>query len=221
MIASDVLKALEDTVAPEANHLLTEPPGPPKPEGDFGWFCREHAVITSILCHSFGYPVQIVRGDVYVYNPPHFTLSCAGEHWWCTGKISEVLDLSLKLEYLGSSLTTSHAVTGIGANGPFAVIVSSIQGAKNFQDDSPYIIYTPIEMLPFSATDLVGDPTCLVTTSEAAHIVARSCLHIVALLKGDAISYIGRMTQPFALADLKRRFPDAIEIIKAIIQPSA
>ena len=216
MTASEVLEGLRDMVAPEANHLLTEPSGPPKPPGDFGWFCREHAVITSILCHTFDHPVQIVRGDVHVYNPPHFTLSCTGEHWWCTGAVSEILDLSLKLDYLDSSLMTSHAVVGIGSNGPFTVIVSSTQSTENLHNGSPYIIYTPIETLPFSAMDLAADPTCLVPSIEAAHITARCCLHILALLRGDGVSYIGKMTQGAALADLRRRFPNAIEIIKTI-----
>lgn len=125
MAISELLQSLQDTVAPEANHLLTEPPGPSKQPGDFGWFCREHAFITSILCHTLGHPVQIVRGDVGAHYPSHFSLSCSGEHWWCAGALAEVLDLSLKLNYLGSPFTTSHAIIGVGSNGPFTIIIPS------------------------------------------------------------------------------------------------
>jgi len=213
MTASEMLQSLQDTVAPEANHLLTEPP---KPAGDFGWFCREHAVITSILCHVLGHPVQIVRGDVIVHHPSNFTLSCAGEHWWCTGAMAEVLDLSLKLDYLGSPLTTSHAIIGVGSNGPFTIIVSSKQSAKSIPGNSSYILYTPLETLSFSAGDLAIRPTDLIPTAEAAEITARCCLHIHALLRGDAVSYIRRMSQFAALADLRRRFPNAVRNIRTI-----
>lgn len=216
MTASELLQALRDTVAPEANHLLTEPPGPPKPLGDFGWFCREHAVITSIVCHALGHSVQIVRGDVDVYFPAHLRLTCRGEHWWCAGALSEVLDLSLKLDYLGCPFTTSHAVIGVGTNGPFTVVVSSEQSTKNVDGNSPCILYTPLETLPFSAGDLAIKPTNLIPIAEAAEITARCCLHIHALLRGDAVSYIRRMSQSAALADLRRRFPNAIRNIRTI-----
>lgn len=215
MIASELLQALQDTIAPEANHLLTEPP---KPSGDFGWFCREHAVITSILCHALGHPVQIVRGDVDVHFPAQLPLTCRGEHWWCTGALSEVLDLSLKLDYLGRPFTTSHAVIGVGTNGPFTVVVSSEQGTKNIDGNSPYILYTPLETLPFSAGDLAIKPTDLIPTAEAAEITARCCLHIHALLRGKAASYICRMSQSAALADLRHRFPEATGTIRTSIQ---
>lgn len=214
MTASELLQALRDTVAPEANHLLTEPPGPPKPPGDFGWFCREHAVIASIVCHALGHPVQIVRGNVDVHFPTHLHLTCRGEHWWCVGGLSEVLDLSLKLDYLCCPFTTSHAVIGVGANGLFTVVVSSEQGTKNIDSNSPYILYTPLETLPFSAGDLANKPTDLIPNDEAAEITARCCLHIHGLLRGDAVSYIRRMNQSAALADLRRRFPNAIRDIR-------
>ncbi len=220
MTASKLLQALQVTVAPEANHLLTEPPGPPKPPGDFGWFCREHAVITSILCHTLGHPVQIVRGDVDVHFPAHLPLTCRGEHWWCVGALSSVLDLSLKLDYLGRPFKTSHAVVGVGTNGPFTVAVSSTQGTKSIPDNSPYILYTPLETLPFSPGDLAVKPTDLISTDVAAEITARCCLHIRALLRGDAVSYIRRMSQSAALADLRRRFPNAIRNIGTITESS-
>lgn len=130
--------------------------------------------------------------------------------------MAKVLDLSLKLDYLGSAFTTSHAVIGIGSNGPFTVVVSSEQGTKNIDGNSPYILYTPLETLPFSAEDLAIKPTDLIPTAEAAKITARCCLHILALLRGEGVSYIGKMTQGAALVDLRRRFPNAIEIIKTI-----
>lgn len=122
--------------------------------------------------------------------------------------------MSLKLEYLDSPLLTSHAIIGIGSNGPFTVIVSSEQGANNIDCNSPYILYTPLETLPFSARDLAMKPTNLIPTPEAAEITARCCLHILALLRGDAVSYIGKMIQGAALADLRRRFPNATKLLK-------
>jgi hypothetical protein len=130
--------------------------------------------------------------------------------------MAKVLDLSLKLDYLGSAFTTSHAIIGVGSNGPFTIIISSKQGTRNIDSDSPYILYTPLETLPFSARDLAVGPTNLIPAAEAAEITARCCLHILALLKGDDVSYIGKKTQCAALADLRRRFPNAIEIIKTI-----
>jgi hypothetical protein len=218
--AFDIQVCLRNTITPEANHLLIEPPGPPKPPGDFGWFCREHAFICSILCRWLGYELQIVRGDVSIVQPSRVPLSSAGhefKHWWCTSNFAEVIDISLNLRHLHSPLSHFPPIIGIGTNGPFSIIVSHHKNANEIPRVAPIIAYSPIEMLPHTAEDLAENPQLLLDTDEAARIAARCCIHISQLIRGQVESYINGFDQASALASIRCRYPNARKQIQKLV----
>lgn len=214
---------LRNIITPEANHLLTEPPGWPKPSGDFGWFCREHAFICSVLCYSLGHPVQLVHGDVSIVQPSKL-ISTAGhifKHWWCTSHFVEILDISLNLKHLHSPLLHSPPVIGIGTNASFSVVVAHHKNVNEIPNFLPTIAYSPIETLPHTAEDLVKNPRIFLDTDESSDISARCCIHISRLINGLVGSYTHGFDQSSALEAIRRLYPDARKQIKKLVQSTA
>ena len=207
MTKSATLELLRDTIAPEANHVLTEPPGFQKCPDDFGWFCREHAFITSVFCQAFGHPVNIIRGDVSIKisSDQSFTTRHTRsdrKHWWCSGAISPILDLSLNLTYFPSEVLLAHRVIDIGANGQFTIIVDANLSAHDVCHTTPHIIYTPIETEKFTAFDLAFDPIKFLRETDSVEITSRLCVHLAEMFHGESEPYINRLPQARALIDL-------------------
>lgn len=200
------IDSLKKVVAPELNHLLTEAPKLP---GDFGWFCREHAVITTALSRAFGFKMEIVYGDVSIIVG---AASChtlqsypRDKHWWCRGLDLPVIDLSARLDFFSQKCKKHAPVMGDGVCGSFGVLITEDHADHKISYDRPYIVYTPIRSETDSIEELLTTKAVVFLKGrDAAKISRQIFIHIRRLLAGSALSYIGRMNQQKALFDLER-----------------
>lgn len=220
MTGEDFIHALRRVVAPELNHLLTEPPLRP---GDFGWFCREHAVITAAVAKSCGNHVDIVYGEVsIIVGTASITTRLApseDKHWWCKGLSLPIIDLSARMDFFRKDCRKHPPVMSEGRCGPIGVLITEDPSAHMVSYDRPYLVYTPIRTEPHSIEEfLTNKATLFFKGGEAAQITRRIFIHIQKLLSGSSRSYIGRMNQQQALADLRKTIDDSPRAVLAAIR---
>lgn len=128
-----VLKTLRERVAPELNHLYTDPPAD-RPTGgvDFGWHPREHALHAYFVARMFGAEAELCSGDFGVISrflPPLTSVDTDVDHSWCSvGGVAPV-DLALTFRHFADSPQLRTPITGEGRNGDWNVIYAA--------DDSP------------------------------------------------------------------------------------
>ena len=206
MTSEKFIDSLRRIVAPELNHLLTEPPIRP---GDFGWYCREHAVVTAALAKSFGHVLKIVHGEVSILvGTIGLTTRTAipeDKHWWCDGLGLPIVDLSARLDFFRPECKKHQPVMKDGPCGPLGVLITDDPAAHMISYDRPYLVYSPIRTETTSIEEfLTSRSTAFLKTAEAAQITRRIFIHIHRLLLGSSKSYIGRMNQHQALVDLHK-----------------
>gem|GEM_PF-4237769 len=205
MTTEKFINSLKRIVAPELNHLLTEAPLRP---GDFGWYCREHAVITAAIAKSFGHVLKIVYGEVsIVIGTICLTTRTAipeDKHWWCLGLGLPIVDLSARLDFFRPECKKHLPVINDGPCGPLGVLITDDPSAHMISYDRPYLVYTPLRTETSSVEEfLTSRSTDFLKGAEAAQITRRIFIHIHRLLSGSSRSYIGRMNQYQALVDLQ------------------
>ena len=195
----NIKKVITEIIAPEANHLLLEPPVP----GDFGWFCREHSTILSAVLTLKRQDVRIVYGDVTIYIPNAIGMTTKTEpefkHYWCELPQSPIADISLTVRYLTDSVKLNEPILGLEKNGDFMVELIETNIHQFMRTDSPIISYEIIDRNPEVQMEL-----------ESAQISARISLHILDILEGKSCS-LGNLDQMDALSLLRNKYPDAME----------
>jgi hypothetical protein len=99
----DLVKGLTEKVKPELNHIYTEKPSWAVDGGDFGWFCREHALHLYGIGRLLGQDVEICVGDVMLRGPQGDTRHSIGipdgHAWCCIDKLAPV-DVSLTIKHI-------------------------------------------------------------------------------------------------------------------------
>lgn len=90
---------LTNVLKPELNFLLAEPPGP----GDFGWFCKEHALALHALLTLWGFSSYLCEGDLYAAPRGEGFLStlkrAEDTHMWLEANGIVPVDASVCLRY--------------------------------------------------------------------------------------------------------------------------
>ncbi len=200
------IQNLKRVIGPELNHLLTEPPVRP---GDFGWFCREHSVITVAVAKAFGHSLELIHGDVSILIEPicltSIGLPAEDKHWWCRGLDLPIIDLSARLDFFNARFKKHPPVLNLGNCGPLKVILADDGSAHARAYNGPHLIYTPITREPYSIEEcLTSRSVSFLKGPEAAQITRRVFIHVCGLLRGTRHSYVKRMDQVRALRDLHR-----------------
>ncbi|MGJ8637981.1 MAG: hypothetical protein ACSHYA_01190 [Opitutaceae bacterium] len=83
----------------ELNFILHEPPAE---DGDWGWFCREHAVIIHAIAHMLGQKSRVVEGLLVMKDGAHTLATVPFGHAWNLINEDRIFD---------SSITTYHMTT--------------------------------------------------------------------------------------------------------------
>jgi hypothetical protein len=212
------IDSLKKVVGPELNHLLTEAPNRP---GDFGWFCREHAVITTALAKAFGHKLDIVHGEVSIIieTTSFNTIECVPEdkHWWCKGLYHQIIDLSARMDCFSLKCKRHPPVMNEGISGPLGVLITDDLAAHKITYDRPYLVYTPIRTEHDSIEELLTTKAVtFLKGREPAQIARQAFVHICRLLTGSARSYIGRMNQRQSLFDLQSLDDSAQNVFRCL-----
>jgi hypothetical protein len=195
----NLTRTLCEFISPEANHLLTERPDRPDAPGDFGWFCREHALVTRKVLHAIGHEVDIVRGHVSIFlgGGKGFTTVTSGtdEHYWCRSTEYPLLDLSLNLKHFAGAPFRLGTILRPGTNGEFTIVVVPDERQHAPPDDAKYIYYTPLDV-----TASIADPMALLVSELIS-------LHIIDLVSGNTKS-MQTQTQEDAMGLLIAKYGD-------------
>jgi hypothetical protein len=106
---------LIEKVKPELNHIYTEKPFVMTGGGDFGWFCREHALHLYGVATLLGKNAEICVGDVLLRLPQgnsfHSIGVPSGHAWCCIDELAPV-DVSLTLKYIYPDLSDVRLIYG-------------------------------------------------------------------------------------------------------------
>ena len=156
------------SVATDLNLLYTTPPIKWEDGGfDCGWFCREHALHTTLLCASLGIDSEIFLGDFEVHAAG-LTSVCSGNdgvgHAWCRVKSTVPVDLSMTFfHFAGGGLGPQlcKPVMGVGRNGDFWVLYQrkNEQGIEGQMTNAPAIvIFQESAPVPYTHHELLADP---------------------------------------------------------------
>ncbi|MGJ8653648.1 MAG: hypothetical protein ACSHX8_10280 [Opitutaceae bacterium] len=87
------------TALKELNFILHEAPAE---DGDWGWFCREHAVVIHAVAHMLGHRASIVEGLLVMQDGTHTLATIPFGHAWNIINGERLFD---------SSITTYHMTT--------------------------------------------------------------------------------------------------------------
>jgi hypothetical protein len=116
------------SIASELNLIYTTPPIRWEDGGfDCGWFCREHALHTKLLCATLNIDSDILLGDFEVHAAGLNSVTSGSEgvgHAWCRVKSTVPVDLSMTFfHFAGDGLgpQLDKPVIGSGRNGDFVV----------------------------------------------------------------------------------------------------
>jgi hypothetical protein len=220
-----VLKTLRDTVAPELNHLYTNPPADTPDGVDCGWHGREHALHAFFVARMFGAEADIRTGDFAVlspYLPPLTSLERNMDHTWCSVNGVAPVDLAINLVYFGQVPQLRAAIVGEGRNGDWEVHYTDDEAVldEGF-GHSNEIIYIERMIHSESADALLNDPSLLLPPPapgpEDARgwraifgpgIYAKITLHCYACATRASKTVRHRMTRDQAVAWIAEQYPD-------------
>jgi hypothetical protein len=202
------------TIAPELNYLLTEPPKlEADGEYDLGWYCREHAFCIAVVGALLGFDFKIVRGDFLIRTASGFRLGSIGashDHAWCQADAIPVIDFSLHFRLFPPGPQIAEPIIRLGRNGSFDVRILP-QATKPFVDfgEDAVIGYIARQVFHKSARDWLSSPLPFLVHTEAVLISKRIALHLFHLVTGKSGALAGTMPQREALAYLRRKHNDA------------
>jgi hypothetical protein len=87
------------TALKELNFILHEAPAE---DGDWGWFCREHAVVIHAVAHLLGHTATVMEGLLVMQDGTHTLATIPFGHAWNIINGERLID---------SSITTYHMTT--------------------------------------------------------------------------------------------------------------
>lgn len=216
----DPIDAICSIAAPELNFLLTVPPfifdGDLDDGGlDYGWYCREHAFCAYMLGTFLKIDPHIIGGDVVVDAPGEQRLATHGTspgHFWCSTRLTPILDLSLALRYHRMDPQLAGPVRGAGINGEFDIGVVPLDfdpdAIIDNPDRRPMVGYLPRRSFCCSTRDLICMPTILFDHDQAHDISLCISIHLINLVQGAADSFLSGEThsEEMALSELVQKY---------------
>ena len=175
---------LLEIVAPEANHLLHEKPSKENGFTDFGWRCREHAIILSEVLKFKKIKASIIYGDVSIYHKPsHKGLttikSIDDKHYWCSTRKFPLIDISPSLRFHTNEVVDLPPVINTGSIGEFRVeyVKSASQHARELNES--FITYSIINR----DEPMQIEKTCALLAKAVS-------MHVIDVITGSANSMI-------------------------------
>lgn len=221
-----VLKTLRESVAPELNHLYTNPPAEiPNGGGlDYGWHGREHALHAFLIARMFGAEAELCTGDFAVLSrfvPALSTLGKDEQHAWCSVNGVAPIDLSMTFRHLGQVPQLRSAIVGEGRNGDWNVSYAEDESVldESIQDGNE-IIFIEKKVHADTAGALVADPYLIIPPAKpddatswhalyGPSLYAKITLHCFRCASGAAKNVRHRLNRADSIAWISANYPDA------------
>jgi hypothetical protein len=155
---------LINCIKPELNSIFVTKPFSIGGGKDFGWYCREHALILLILGRLLKIESEIIKGDVIIKyrNTKISTVGDPYGHFWCNfGGITPV-DISMCLRYSGIPEIALIYNNDFEVTKPYNIIYHKLNensinpDANSINDAEIYYIEKNIENMFVS--DLINNP---------------------------------------------------------------
>ena len=223
---------LQRLVKPELNKLYTEPPKLESGDGDWGWFCKEHAFHTYFIAKLFGFASSIRRGEFVGRNPLNLSYGFDGissvdsdsDHVWC--QIEEIVpvDLSANFEFFGGGFPWIDLVFGPSEQTEPVVLYFSSSEAFAAHAESTVsrsvLAYLETQTVTIEDRALLSDPYLLLVKPRTGglgdtyghDIFNKVTLHLFDVARGSAERLLtkGRNFAE-ALGVIRNRYPNATD----------
>lgn len=228
---------LREKIKPELNKLYTERPdaGDERGQGDFGWFCREHALHCYFLFLMLGQPVTIRRGGITAWRSDGSkkyvsTVGSDSDHVWCEVAGIMPIDLSVNFEYYCGSFPWVDIVFGSGRFREFDVSYgtdrTAHEAALATPPERPLIDYCEHSAVTSSPDRLLQDPYSFLCRPPdgglVAHfgddIFAAISLHLFLLATGEAHRFTRDCRGRPGFELVAKAYPGARERVAALVK---
>jgi hypothetical protein len=158
MIRSNALK--------ELNFILHEAPGE---DGDWGWFSREHAVITHAVLQMLGRHSTIIDGLLIMKEGAHTLATIPLGHAWNLVDGKRLIDTSITTHHMTSHFKEFTNVDQAGANDcPYAIhYAEKIPHTIREPNREDGLYYYRKEDFNFDASKLLEDPYAFMHKPES------------------------------------------------------
>lgn len=183
------------TALKELNFILHEAPGE---DGDWGWFCREHAVVIHTITHMLGHHGSIVEGLLIIQDGTHTLATIPFGHAWNIINWQRHLDASITTYHM---TTQFREFTGVDTKHPdrcpysidtFDKIPSTLKDPNRADGLSYYrkeiFNFEPIDLMenPYQFIQAPEGDTPNLLTSFGHDIFFKLAYHIYLVHKGQA-----------------------------------
>ncbi|MBA4020277.1 MAG: hypothetical protein C0483_24210 [Pirellula sp.] len=221
------MKAIFRTqIKPELNKLYTEPPTLTD-DGDWGWFCREHALHTYFLAKLFGFHATIRRGDLIGKLPSGGGINsagCSSDHVWCQIEDVVPVDLSATFEYF-IGFPSIALVFGAreGRTDVVDYVAEHFDGYAVNRVQRPVLAYREKQMVALTDQQLLDDPYSFLNPGGwgkqfGLDIFNKITLHLFEVACGRSQRMlVGRRGTEADLRTIRARYPDATGMIKTAL----
>ncbi len=187
MIRSSALK--------ELNFILHEAPAE---DGDWGWFCREHAVIIHALTHMLGHKSSLIEGLLVMKDGAHTLATIPFGHAWNLINDDRIVDSSITTYHMTTQfkeftcVDTKHAASCPYPIAYFDKIPSTLKDSNRADGLSYYrkerFDFDPAELLedPYQFIHRPASETPDLLTSFGRDIFFKLAYHIYLVHQGHA-----------------------------------
>lgn len=223
----DIRDLLAKKIQPELNHLYTAPPSNTPDGGDFGWFCREHALHGFFVLRCLGVEATIVSGDIWVAVEDDqgllvlTTEDTDGDHSWLSSPLATPIDLSLSTRHFGAA--PCPLVFGVGElDDRYRVQLAATKGRDPTVERPGTIYYQVATEHDFTLADLIQDPYLLLnprTPGDWADqfgddVYHRVTWHLIKVAVGEIKPLHPYRKQADAIRTIVKRNAGAVESLK-------
>lgn len=225
---------LRETIKPELNRLYTESPT----DGDWGWFCREHAYHCYFLCRMLGFSVVIKQGDFLARKPfvpgdrweGVSSFGQEGGHAWCQVEHIVPVDISVNFEFFCGEFPWVDLVYGTEQVDKYSVYYTMDEETHKKQDvdesSLPRLMYLERETIALSENDLQECPFSFLRKPRknglgelfGNDIFHKLTMHLYDLATHKTVRLTKARKPKAVLEAVRDRYVNATEEIRTIIE---
>ena len=210
-------------ICPLLNHLLVTIPYRHNGGLDFGWFCREHALITKVVLNHSGVECEIVRGDVLIYiggQKRLTTVDTGSDHVWCACKELLPLDLSMTFRHFPGYPNFNPPVLGCQGVDHFTVTAAKDEAMcpAVLESGRNTIVFIQKTALAYSSRQYIDRPTILLEHDEAGRISLAIANYVIDLRSGMKPIVNVLQSQDESLATILDRYPNPKKRLRQLFQ---
>jgi hypothetical protein len=228
----DISTILRKRIAPELNHLYTEPPFTGADGGrDCGWYCREVALHVFFVSLLLGVDADLRLGDFHATFAPNSGISSVGDdadHAW--GRVGTMLpvDLSMTFRHFHGAPQLRMPICKTGTNGDYQIHYTT-NALRSLNSPARSVFLIEREIVTPNVSDLISNPYLFIhppdpTNPHSWHniygpgIYAAVSLHCFRAATGHSKMTRNRLSQSGSSQWIHESYPNAQDELHRLLQ---